>query len=114
MGTIWVPACHCGGVGGVSHFWTSYSPKLALAARMRQETTLPIRWIEGRPVARKGEARSPTLRAAERVRLRLVKAFRGEDWSYARERPGGRFPGWRRGTPAFACRLGIGLFGCTL
>ena len=32
----------------MSYFWTSYSPKLALAARVRQETTLPIRWIAAR------------------------------------------------------------------
>ena len=32
----------------MSYFWTSYSPKLALAARVRQETTLPSRWIAAR------------------------------------------------------------------
>ena len=48
MGTIWVLACHCRGTGGMSHFWTNESPKLALAARVRQETTWPIRWIAAR------------------------------------------------------------------
>jgi hypothetical protein len=45
QGTTWVPACHCEGTGGVFYFWTSYSPKLALVARVSQATTLPIRWI---------------------------------------------------------------------
>ena len=30
----------------MSYFWTSYSPELALAARVRQETTLPKRKAE--------------------------------------------------------------------
>ena len=30
------------------YFWESCSPKLALAARVRQETTMPIRWIAAR------------------------------------------------------------------
>ena len=30
------------------YFWTSYSPKLALAAWAGQERSLPIRWIAAR------------------------------------------------------------------
>ena len=32
----------------MSYLWTGYSPKLALAAWVRQETTLPIRWLAAR------------------------------------------------------------------
>jgi hypothetical protein len=32
----------------MSYFWTNYSAKLALAGRVRQETTLPIGWIAAR------------------------------------------------------------------
>jgi hypothetical protein len=32
----------------MSYFWASDSSKLALAARVKQETTLPIRWTAAR------------------------------------------------------------------